>query len=532
MFAGLAVCLLIPCVFTRGRIFWEDEMLGWMLVHDPSWNHMVAAWKAGADGGGFLFYLLGRAWFAVFGGSNVSFRLISAVCFGLAFCVTWAAGRRFYGVGPVALGLFNTWFFSPPMVIHMAEGRFYGLLVLTTSLVMWLVLTRCQAETKGPVRTPPWLYPAMFVLNAALTTSHVLGVLYSGALLFALVLQDVRARRVRLALYAAGMLSWLLLLPERDGILNSARIGKPWFWTVPPDGVRFLGGLTGFSPEIVVVEAALVVLLCVSLVRGPEPPREVLRTAIAQRRPVYYVTAALLAVPFGLAVHARFATSLYISRYLLPVNIALAFAAMEALTLIRWERLLPRRAALLLQWRTVRLAGAGAFALGLLLWVFHHVMPMRIGAPEYTAGMTAQLPKGVPVLFEDAWGFTETIGLEHSSGVLYTYLLDWPYVTSPAAPKLEVTQFHLMENWRRVGYFSGSIEYRDEFLRKYDRFIVLRRLVKARDRYGILIGNPLAERFAQTPGYQVVKYKWLSGTDEVAWLVCKGTCAPEALPAR
>ncbi len=150
MFAGLAVCLLICCVFTRGRIFWEDEMLGWMLVHDPSWNHMVAAWKAGADGGGFLFYLLGRAWFAVFGGSNVSFRLISAVCFGLAFCVTWAAGRRFYGVGPVALGLFNTWFFSPPMVIHMAEGRFYGLLVLTTSLVMWLVLDPVPGGDKRP----------------------------------------------------------------------------------------------------------------------------------------------------------------------------------------------------------------------------------------------------------------------------------------------------------------------------------------------------------------------------------------------
>ena len=94
MLAGACLCVLFCCWFSFGRIFWEDEVLGWMLIHDPSWSHFVASWKAGADGGGFSFYVIGRAWFRLFGASDLSFRLISAVSFGCGFCVAWRAARR------------------------------------------------------------------------------------------------------------------------------------------------------------------------------------------------------------------------------------------------------------------------------------------------------------------------------------------------------------------------------------------------------------------------------------------------------
>lgn len=530
MTAGFLLCLLISYTFGIKRILWEDEMLGWMLLHDPSWHHMVAAWRLGADGGGFTFYLLGRAWFAIFGPSAVAFRMLSATCFGAAFCVTWTAARRFYSISPVAFAVFNTWFFSRPLVIHMAEGRFYGLLVLSTSLVVWLLMTRCQGEVRGPVRTPASLYVLTFLCHGLLTTSHILGILYSAVLLAVLIASDFIAGRRRILLYLSAALSWFLLVPERNAILASVRVGKPWFWTRPPNLTKLVGAFCGFSGEIAALLLGLCVLLVISLKGNPRRTGVVIARGFERRRPVYLVIAALMMVPVGMAIEARFATSLFIDRYLLPVAIAQAFLAMEALSLTRWRRLLPgsRWAPLSLRGRAVT---AGGFAVLLIVWVFWHVRYQAISPINYTDSLTARLPKGVPVLCEDAWAFTEIIGRQHGSGVQYTYVLDWPQTISPSAPRLEVTQFHLMENWKKVGYFSGSIHYMDSFLRDHSVFLVLERKITPTDRYGRMIGSPLVARFAHTPGYQVQFYSLGEGKEDPdAWLVCRGSCPASIQP--
>ena len=224
-------------------------MLGWMLLRDPTWRHMIFAYKQGADGGGFSFYLLGRAWLGVFGPSPLAFRLFSATCFGLAFVVTWATLRRFYGVGVTAFASFNTWFFSPPFVAHMAEGRFYGLLVLGVALAARLTAiwggrslpsqgavsgSAGQLPESGTGRRTSLVYLSMFAAHGLLVTSHLLGVVFSAFLIAVMVVLDRLARRPKPWLYAAGVASWLLLLPERANIVASERVGKPWFWTKAP----------------------------------------------------------------------------------------------------------------------------------------------------------------------------------------------------------------------------------------------------------------------------------------------------------
>jgi hypothetical protein len=42
---GFILTILTTCVLSHGRIFWEDELLGWALLQDPSWHHMLRAWK-------------------------------------------------------------------------------------------------------------------------------------------------------------------------------------------------------------------------------------------------------------------------------------------------------------------------------------------------------------------------------------------------------------------------------------------------------------------------------------------------------
>lgn len=514
---GVLLTLAICYVFSHGRIFWEDEMLGWMLIHDPSWHHMIEAWKVGADAGGISFYLTGRAWFAIFGGSEISFRMYSAACFSGAFAALWIAARRYYGVGAVAFALFNTFFFAPPLVQHMAEGRFYGLLMLGAALAVAVAVTPARSS-QGEAAA---LCLAAFLANGILVTSHLLGVAYSVAILFAVVLSDWSKGKIRPLLYVSVVLSWFLLVGERASIMASAQVGKPHFWTTQPSIAKAMGAYTAYSPEVAIVLLVLAVGVFLAL-RSDRDVRGRLQKAYEERRPVYWVALALLFVPVVFFVEGLVGPSLYISRYLLPVMIAQIFLTAEAVTLISWEGV--RRSAL--GKTPVQVLAAGLFAVVLLGWVFGYVRKQAVGKPNYTDALSALLPKGSPVLCEQARTFIELIGRQHESDVQYSYLLDWPYSITKSAPRGEVADYHLMENWRKAGYFGGSILDRDSFLKEHSEFFVLHSAASHAVKGAEKVGNPLAERFASDPAYTVEPYTSLSRDNMTYTItrVCRGTC--------
>lgn len=521
MLAGFALPLIITCVLARHRVFWEDEMLGWMLLRDPSWRHMLLAYNQGADGGGFSFYLLGRGWFALFGHSEQAFRLFSATCFGLAFVVTWAALRRFYGVGVVTFALFNTWFFSPPFVAHMAEGRFYGLLVLGVSMAFGLVPV--LEEVRRP--TARRWYAIMFLVHGLLATSHLLGVVFSAFAIAALLAADLMAERLRPGLYLAGIASWLLLIPERANIVASARVGKPWFWTKAPRPVEVIAVFTGSSKEIALVLVCLLALVLWGFLRLGAGRNAAWRRVWEARRPVYAVVAAMVALGLGFLVEGTLGTWLFNDRYLLPMTVAITYATAE-LTQLTVAAMRTTPVWPLLSLPLFRFTAAAGFWLILLSWDFHHLRHFSMAPEDYTAELTAKLPHGMPVVVEDGFSFTELIGKQHGSGVDYVFLLDWPQTVSAWAPRVEVTQYHLMENWRRVGYFSGSILSAEEFLREHREFLVVHAEPWPPTGLPPDIGNPLAERLAKTPGYEVRPYAELRRYKmrDTVWLVCRGGC--------
>ncbi len=531
MLAGFLLVLAITVVNSRGRVFWEDEMLGWLLLRDPSWTHMIRAWNLGADGGGFSFYLLGRAWFRLFGDSALAFRLFSSTCFGLAFAVLWAALRRVYPLAIVAFAAFNTYFCSPPLTLHFLEGRFYGLLVLSTALALWLAL-RLDAVPEGrPAPTPRWLYLAAFLVHGLLTTSHVLGVVFSAVLLLATLILDRLRRRWRPGLYLVVAASWLLLIPERVSLIAAGRVGKPHFWTKAPGPKDVLGAYTGFSHEVLLVLLALGCLLGLALWRSGAGLRTALREAVRQRTAAYAVTLCLLLVPVAFLAEGLVGTWLFNDRYLLPLALAVAFVTAELLELLREHATL--HAALRNRPALRRAAGAAAgvlFAVFLLLWDFHHVARLTPEPVDFTGTLTAHLPHGIPVVVEDAFTFTELMAHEANAGVDYKFLLDWPWAVNPAAPRLEVTQFHLMQNWKLAGYFPQHIEDASVFLSENPRFLVIHDGALHPDpSTPPEIGNPLAERLSHDPDYQVRPFYTLDRTyrdsaRDVVWLVCRGGC--------
>ena len=513
MALGFLFALAVSYLLAHKRIFWEDEMLGWMLLTDPSWRHMIEAWRAGADGGGLAFYASCRAWFHLFGHSEVSFRLYSATCFGLAFVVNWITLRRYYSCWIVGFALFNTYFCSPPIVLHLIEGRFYGLLMLGASLCLWLAIR----QTDSSRLASSGLCLAFFLANALLTTSHLLGIAYSCSILAGLIAVDLTRGRLQPVLYASVAASWLLLIPEREAIHASAQVGKPWFWTVQPSVLRLFAPLTSFSAEESLVVGVLLILSVWSVARRRQGWRRALLPAFDARRGAYLFAASLFLVPVAFLAEGFFGPSLFINRYLMPVSIATALLTAETLTLIDWPRLIPA------SWspHLLRYAAAGALAATILFWIFWHLPGSILSSSDYTPQLTALLPRGEPVLLEDAFVFAEVIGRQHASGVQYLYPLDWDEAVSGLAPRVEVTQYNILQNWRKVGYFSGSIVDLKPFLQQHQSFIVIDKQFVPPLTVEPPIGNPLVVRFSRTPGYTVSRYAALDlgGLTMTAWRV-------------
>jgi hypothetical protein len=519
----LMMALLMPMAVTarmsRGRIFWEDELLGWLMLRDPSWRHMLMGWLKGVDGGGILFYFTGRVWFSIFNHSVLSFRLYTATGFGIAFVFIWAAGRRFYRSNIMIFAVLLVWFGSPIPIQTMSQGRFYGLLMAMDAIAVYLFFR--LVDIAG---VPGRYYAYTFFAHTCLIMSHILGVFYSSLIVLAMVVLDFPKKRWRPWLYLTAALPDLLLIPCLPAIRASAAVGKPHFWSSQPTVLSFIEDYSGFSLKW----CALLLLAagCVAIALKTQPMRHAVAAAVT-RRPVYVYTAVIFLLPLLFLLEGFFGPALCIPRYLLPVSVGTIFVVAEIVTLIR--------AALPPQLRD-HLAGRLCLMLFLICVLAYDLLYMpRFNdglQKDFTQTLTAALPKGIPIVCEDGFAFTELISLQHSSGVDYTFLLDWPNATAPTAPRVEVTQYHLMQNWQQQGYFSGSIRDRETFLRDTSLFYTISFVdanqtipfTKAApvERYP-QIGNPLHRELAHESDYRVELSKVVEMRELSAevWRLCR-----------
>jgi hypothetical protein len=516
---GFPLLLALAAVMGHQRIFWEDELLGWLMLRDPSWSHMFTGWLHGVDGGGILFYITGRLWFRIFGQSVTSFRMYSATGFAIALTAIWAAARRFYPPAVVAFAILVTWFGSPVLVQALREGRFYGLLMASDGLAVYLYIHLAHRR-----HVPRRCYILVFASHACLVLSHILGVFYSSFIVAAMCLLDWSMRRWRPKLYLAAALPALLLIPCLPAIRASAAVGKPHFWSAQPSFLMFLGDYSGFSLK---VGALLLLLLIVVLVHA-RSLRGAIASALAARLPAYIYTAVIFLLPVLFLLAGTVGPALCVYRYLLPVTVGTVFLIAELLSLAG-STLLQRGQGSFALWASVW----SAFLIALLLYDFVYLPRYNSGLQkDFTGQLTSQLPQGVPVVCEDAFGFTELVSLQHSSGVLYTFLLDWKTATAPTAPRVEVTQYHLMKNWKEHGFYSGSIQYRDNFLRVTPVFYSVSFIdivqpnpfappVQAERYPGI--GDPLHQELAAAPLYRVDLYKVVPMGELTAkiWRICR-----------
>lgn len=462
--ALVAASLALSLFYSHRRIMWSDELFGWMLVTDPSFRHMLHAWNAGADGGGICFYILARLWLAILGHTPAAFRLFSAAGVGLAAAFTFRTCRRFFPWGIAVFSVALLWFSSDIVLWQIMQARFYGLLLAGVAAASYAsVLTSNTLTTRRLLLT--------FGCHTLLAGTHPLGVLYSGVIIISMVLSDLLSHEFRPRLYIVAISGWWILLPSVYAIENTAAVGKPHFWTTRPELADLGNAYSGWSLATAVVLAVLagafVSLLCFRRI-----PKIKLSGAAIGHRPLLLLGAGLLSVPLFVFLISQRGTSLFVDRYLVPVTVGLCFLICQ---LLSW--VLPDRAAASppRTWFPTLLPFAGLTLVPVLLWVALISFPSYWEYPAVDANLDLLplLPKDLPIVVERVDLFDQLLAYHRQPGNRFIYLLDWKNVTDPDSPRGEVSGYHQMENWREVGYFSGSIQDTDAFLANTPDFVVI-----------------------------------------------------------
>jgi 4-amino-4-deoxy-L-arabinose transferase-like glycosyltransferase len=434
--------LLVSCVFWSARKqLAGDELFTWAEIRDPSFAHLLHAMSRLGGGGMPLFYLTAWPWAHVFGLSSISLRLYSSVAICAAFLVLLAALRRRFTARAAFLGVAFALFACFVVVDQNGEARGYGLYLL----VAVLASVQCLRIAETP-RPRPRDLVLLVLTQAGLVLGHVLGLLYAGLLLLALIAADAWERRLRPRVYLCCIAGWLALIPWIPAIRASMAVGKPHGW-IPMPAIGDLA--TGFSfwlfagiyfpvmqhhPAGLVAgwfcAVACVLFLVASAINA-------LRTAAPARRPVYLLAFALMLAPLVFFVVSQLASPIYTPRYMIPSVIGVAILS------VSW----------------VERSRAGQENRTALLSLIVLLLPIASAALATPTSLNVaridQLAAGRPVVCPWLRDFL-TMERYSSQAASLEYPLDWP--AALAGPPAAVGGFHLMQNYRREGYFAANLQ--------------------------------------------------------------------------
>ena len=330
IFPAQGVASLLACciLWSLRKQMWGDEVVTVTELRDPSLAHLLHAVPRLGGAGMPLFYLTGWPWAHVFGLSDLSLRLYSSFGVCGAFLVLLATLRRRFSGSSAFLGTAFGLFASLIVLDQNAEARGYGLYLLLFALALAQALKIAEAP-----RPSAAALVLLTVSQAGLVLGHMLGLIYAGLILVALIAADAWQRRFRARVYVCCMAGWLALIPWIPAIRASAAVGKPHGWIAMPTLGDLASSLsfwlfTGLywqlphRPAILLAFGWVTAVVCVAgLVLAS------LRALVAaepSQRPVFLAGLALLLAPAVFLVISHIAAPIFLPRYLIPSALGIA----------------------------------------------------------------------------------------------------------------------------------------------------------------------------------------------------------------
>lgn len=311
-----AVCVYI----SNRRMMWADEFLAWNLLSDSSWRHALQSWNMAADSGPPLFYIIGRAILAVTGLHPLAIRLYSAACLWLAAVLWTNMLRRYFPTAIAVAAVALTFLGNPEYVEQYAQVRFYGQMILGVSVATYAAL---WLEDNEP--TPRLCFLVSFLAGAFLVTSHMLGVVYSAAILFAQCVVTLRGQK-RFATIAGTLLSWTTILLFLPAVKAGANADN---W-MPMPGIMALVHCYANRPLVFHHVRGLSVLLNVAFWSTTAVIVWSLGRRLKSLQPpgfrlLFHIALLFVLAPVGFAIISHLYKPLWVGRYILPYGLGVSF---------------------------------------------------------------------------------------------------------------------------------------------------------------------------------------------------------------
>lgn len=474
-----AASLISSCVIVSPKKpFWNDELIAWTVIHDPSLSHMLSALRNNVDFAPPLFHLSARMWALVFGGEEMGLRLFASAGFCVALVLLWRTLRRYYGTIATGFGLLTIWCTSDLFLYQNSEARNYGLFCGAAALT---VAAFCALAESGEKITLP-VAGVTIASQVLLVMSHLYGIVYGAVTLLALAVWDLLNRRFRPAVYAIFAAGWLVLVPWLPTILRESQTSKPYGW-IPVPTLADLARVSSFyisSHELFIFLALMMagVLLASSAVLSVEKPAQ--SQPLRGGGPLIAVAIAYAAVPLVAYVGSHVVNPFFLDRYMLPsfIGAAILLATM-AEALVEKANFLP---AVPQDWRAlasffVFLVFAAFFAGLIANPIFRALGPPPL--PDVRANLgpanavEALLPRNLPVVTEQVYDFMTLTHYSPRPDRPYYFVVDLQAATDPRVPRWELFMQRERQNWKENGYMADRTLTTSEFLCSFDTFLVL-----------------------------------------------------------
>ena len=321
---GAAALIIGACFFvSQKQLFSLDEMLTALTVSQHSFAAMLSSLKDEINAMPPLYFAAGWCWVKVFGASEFSLRLPSALAISLALVCVWDGLRGFTNRWVAVLCSIGIPLLCWEIRRAAFDARPYGWYFAAYSLAFALYV-RSAEETTTTGRWSIWVV----LTHATLVAIHYVGGLFSALLVaaaFATWIFDGDRRYLRHGVNAA--IGWLALIPSVPFYLAQRKLATELSWLERPDLSDLLESFTcGIDGFPLIATSLLCTLLLVASLRAPD-------LAMASRphlpgglRPAAILSMLSLLFLPAIWLESQWGARLFLLRYLSPTLICWACA--------------------------------------------------------------------------------------------------------------------------------------------------------------------------------------------------------------
>jgi hypothetical protein len=461
--------LVLSCVgVSSKKYFWNDELLSYFLLADPSFQHMMAALGDTINNAPPLYFALGWIWTKLFSSSELSLRLFSSLGICAALVITWLNLRRTYSFWPVSIATLSVFCLSGIILQQNAEARYYGLFLAVSALALY-DYGRLSSATSDARR----FSPATVVTHALMVYTHPFGFLYSGVILLALILHDRWVGIARPSVYLSVLVGWLSFLLWLGPFLNQTALGRPRSW-IPPATLRDVIDALTLPRDLFLLLLPLSILIFWRSTsdRSSSTPRLGLSSGESSLLLVAY---GFLGVPLLTWLLSVIFQPLFVARYLMPT--LLGWCTVLAALLARLP--LPAGVPADTFRPPFRVLRATPVLILTVLTATMLLAPLQFarGFPrtELTPlGGEQQAGAGLPIAFEFSQTFLQRFHYSRDRD-RYVFILDSDAALDGHSGLFSPGEYKTMEALRRnyPALFRDRIVDGADFLRRHRRFLVL-----------------------------------------------------------